>query len=98
MEAVRIDATIQANGRVILNDLPFEEGKHATEVEFQREGEEMAVVIADDGRNALAARFLAGQFRNRHVRPPRTTAVADTRAALLNVSRPVRDRLRRLHR
>ena len=24
---VRIDATIQANGRVILNDLPFEEGK-----------------------------------------------------------------------
>lgn len=27
MEAVRIEATVQPNGRVILNDLPFEEGK-----------------------------------------------------------------------
>ena len=27
MEAVRIEATVQSNGRVILNDLPFEEGK-----------------------------------------------------------------------
>lgn len=27
MEAVRIEAIVQPNGRVILNDLPFEEGK-----------------------------------------------------------------------
>ena len=27
MEAVRIEATIQPHGRVILNDLPFEDGK-----------------------------------------------------------------------
>ncbi len=27
MEAVRIEATVQHNGRVILDDLPFEEGK-----------------------------------------------------------------------
>ncbi len=27
MEAVRIEAKVQTNGRVILNDLPFEEGK-----------------------------------------------------------------------
>ncbi len=27
MEAVRIEAKVQSNGRVVLNDLPFEEGR-----------------------------------------------------------------------
>ena len=27
MEVVRIEAKVQTNGRIILNDLPFEEGK-----------------------------------------------------------------------
>ena len=27
MEAVRIEATVQPNGRIILNDLPFADGR-----------------------------------------------------------------------
>lgn len=42
MEAVRIEAIVQSNGRVILNDLPFEEGKHVEIIVLDNNGIETA--------------------------------------------------------
>lgn len=42
MEAVRIEATVQSNGQVILSDLPFEEGD---QVEI--------IILATTGKEAL---------------------------------------------
>ncbi len=41
MEAVRIEAIVQPNGRVILNDLPFEEGKHVEIIVLDINGKEI---------------------------------------------------------
>ncbi len=38
MEAVRIEATVQSNGRVILNDLPFEDGKQVEIIVLDNNG------------------------------------------------------------
>ncbi len=38
MEAVRIEATVQPNGQVILNDLPFEEGKQVEVIVLDTNG------------------------------------------------------------
>ncbi len=40
MEAIRIEATVQPNGRVILNDLPFEEGKQVEIIVLDNNGKE----------------------------------------------------------
>ena len=40
MEAVRIEAKVQSNGRVILNDLPFEEGKDVEIIVFETNGKQ----------------------------------------------------------
>ena len=40
MEAVRIEAIVQPNGRVILNDLPFEEGKQVEIIVLDTNGKE----------------------------------------------------------
>lgn len=42
MEAIRIEATVQPNGRVILNDLPFEEGKQVEIIVLDSNGIETA--------------------------------------------------------
>ncbi len=41
MEAVRVEATVQMNGRVVLEDLPFEEGEKV----------EIIVLEAENGAN-----------------------------------------------
>ena len=38
MEAVRVEATVQSNGRVILDDLPFEEGKQVEIIILESNG------------------------------------------------------------
>ncbi len=40
MEAVRIEATIQPNGRVVLNDLPFEEGEQVEIIVLETNGKQ----------------------------------------------------------
>lgn len=40
MEAIRIEATVQPKGRVILNDLPFEEGKKVEIIVLDTNGKE----------------------------------------------------------
>lgn len=40
MEAVRIEAKVQPNGRVILNDLPFEEGKDVEIIVLETNGKQ----------------------------------------------------------
>lgn len=40
MEAVRIEAIVQPNGKVILNDLPFEEGKQVEIIVLDANGKE----------------------------------------------------------
>lgn len=42
MKAVRIEAIVQSNGRVILNDLPFEEGKQVEIIVLDNDGIETA--------------------------------------------------------
>lgn len=43
MEAVRVEATVQMNGRVVLEDLPFEEGEKV----------EIIVLEAENGANVV---------------------------------------------
>ncbi len=40
MEAVRIEAKVQPNGRVVLNGLPFEEGKEVEILIFETNGKQ----------------------------------------------------------
>ncbi len=43
MEAVRIDTKVQQNGRIILNDLPFEEGKEVEVIILEAETQQVTV-------------------------------------------------------
>lgn len=41
MEAVRVKATVQQNGQIVLNDLPFEEGKRVEVIVLDTNREEV---------------------------------------------------------
>ncbi|MGQ0540626.1 MAG: hypothetical protein ACT4O9_02095 [Blastocatellia bacterium] len=45
MEAVRIEAIVQPNGRVILSDLPFEEGKQVEIIVLETNGKETPPIV-----------------------------------------------------
>ncbi|MGH9947999.1 MAG: hypothetical protein ACRD6X_12475 [Pyrinomonadaceae bacterium] len=38
MEAVRIETTVQSNGRVVIENLPFEEGKNVEVIVLEKNG------------------------------------------------------------
>ncbi len=44
MEAVRVEAIVQPNGRIILDDLPFEEGK------------QVEIIVLNTNTNEVASR------------------------------------------
>lgn len=39
MEAVRIETTVQPNGRIVVEDLPFEEGESVEVIVLQQNGQ-----------------------------------------------------------
>ncbi len=45
MEAVRIEATMQSNGRITLNGLPFEEGKQVEIIVLETNGKTTATPL-----------------------------------------------------